>query len=174
MKVNIIRQHIYELRGERVILDFDIATLYGVTTKALNQAVKRNKDRFPKTFMFKLNTKEHSLLRSQIVTAIRGGRRNTPYAFTEHGVSMLASVLKSKKAVQMNIAIIKAFIALKKTTGKYHQLAGQLEELRERLGEHDVQLKQIYDAIENLLDEQAEQQAWRNRPAIGFKKILNG
>ena len=169
MKATVIQQKIFELRKERVILDFDIAELYGVTTKVLNQAVKRNKIRFPKTFMFRLTAKEWSNLRSQFVTSSWGGRRTPPYAFTEHGVSMLASVLNSRKAIQMNIAIVTAFIALRKLPAKFIGLAEQLNELRERLGEHDTQLKHIYDTIEDLLDAKAEQDAWKNRVRVGFK-----
>lgn len=169
MKTTIIQQKIFELRKERVILDFDIAALYGVTTGALNQAVKRNKVRFPKKFMFQLTAKEWANLRSQIVISSWGGRRQLPYAFTEHGVSMLASVLNSKKAIQMNIAIVTAFIVLRKLPGKFIGIAEQLNELKERLGEHDVQLKHIYDTIENLLDAKAEEDAWKNRVRVGFK-----
>ena len=116
MQVQVIHNMIYDLRGEKVMLDFDLAELYEVETKVFKQAVKRNIENFPKDFMFTLTQKEFASLRSQIVTSNigRGGQRYLPFAFTEHGVAMLASVLKSEKARKMNIAIIRAFIALRK------------------------------------------------------------
>ena len=116
MEIVEIQDIIYELRKEKVMLDFDLANLYGIETKALNQAVKRNIDRFPIDFMFRLTTDEwQKLMRSQIVTAsqIKRNIKAIPFAFTEHGVAMLASILKSDKAVKMNIAIVRAFIALR-------------------------------------------------------------
>ncbi len=98
------------------------------------------------------------------------GKANLPYAFTEHGVTMLASVLKSEKAVKMSIALVRAFIALKQLAVKQNGITAQLQEIRDRLGEHDVQLNSIYDAIENLLDEKVKQQEWEERPLIGFKR----
>jgi hypothetical protein len=122
--------------------------------------------------MFQLNNKEWISLRSQIVT-IEAGRgkypKYLPYAFTEHGVPMLASVLKSKKAVKMNIATVRAFITLRQFAMQYKELAGQIAELREKSGEHDDQLNQIYEAIEKLLSDEAAKKNWQNRPRIGFK-----
>jgi ORF6N domain len=100
MKLAVIQQKIFEIREQSVMLDFDLAELYGVETKVLNQAVKRNADRFPKDFMFQLSEKEIQTLRSQFVTSNRGGRRYKPYAFTEHGVTMLANVLKVKEPLK--------------------------------------------------------------------------
>lgn len=199
MKLTIIQQKIFEIRGQKVMLvpiaiGIDLAELYGVETKVLNQAVKRNSDRFPMDFMFRLTAKEWKNMRSQIVTASDGvkskrsqvvtasqQKRNimaTPYAFTEHGVTMLASVLKSKRAVKMNIAIVRAFISLKQLVLRHKDFATQLEELRnelhERVGEHDTQLAAIYDAIENLLDDKVEdknrEKNWVERERIGYKK----
>src|ERR1043165_862668 len=143
MKPAIIQECIHEIRGQRIMLDFDLAQLYGVETKVLNQAVKRNADRFPKDFMFQLTKKEWEFQRSQIVTFEKGkGKypKYMPYAFTEHGVTMLASVLKSQRAIKMNIAIVRAFIALKQIALQHKDLAKRLEELRkelhERIGEH--------------------------------------
>lgn len=190
----IIRK-IYFIREQKVLLDFDLASSYEVETKALNQAVKCNTDRFPEDFMFRLTTKEWITMRSQIVTSssqnidvqVSGNMRSqfvtssqskrqeryTPYAFTEHGVTMLASVLKSERAVKMSIAVVRAFIELKKSALQYSQLANQIETLRTHLGEHDVQLKSIYDAIENLLDDKidkkAEKEMWSSRKRIGFR-----
>lgn len=178
-----IQNRIYEIRGERVMLDFDLAALYEVETKALNQAVKRNGNRFPEDFMFQLSPDEWIGIRSQIVTASQYGietitivdhsKRNVkalPYAFTEQGVAMLSGVLRSEKAVQMNIAIMRAFVAVRKALIQYSDLGEQIKEIKERLGEHDVQLSQIYDALENLLDEKAAQRKWEERERIGFKK----
>lgn len=130
---------------------------------------------FPEEFMFQLTEEEWENMWSQIATTSLKKRRkdHLPYAFTEHGVVMLASVLKSEKAIEMNIAIVKAFIALRQVISFHYDLAGQLNELRDRLGEHDTQLAAIYDTIENLLDKKVEeeerQRIWMNRERIGFK-----
>jgi ORF6N domain len=184
-----IQNQIHEIRGVRVMLDYDLSELYEIPTKALNQAVKRNRHRFPKEFMFRLNRREWQHMRSHFVTTSGIGfmrsqnvtasqkKRNTtitPYAFTEHGVAMLASVLKSKKAIQMNIAIVKAFIKIRSLIIHNHEILNQLMELRDRMGEHDIQLSSIYDALENLLDkkqnELEEKEKWGKRQRIGFKK----
>jgi hypothetical protein len=181
-----IQTRIYEIRGERVMLDFDLAELYEVETKALNQAVKRNIKRFPEDFMFRLSLSEWSAMRSQSVTAPAGvallGSQNvtasqrkrntnvTPYAFTEQGVAMLSGILHSERAINMNIAIMRAFVEVRRALLKESDLKEQFKELRERIGEHDVQLNQIYEAMENLLDEQAIQKKWNDRTRIGFKK----
>ena len=180
-----IQNRIYEIRGERVMLDFDLAQLYEVETKALNQAVKRNIKRFPQDFMFRLTVTEwepirsqsvtasqSTSLRSQIVTASQNKRNTnaTPYAFTEHGVAMLSGVLNSDRAISMNIAIMRAFVEVRKIILKESDLKEQLKCIKEKLGEHDTQLNQIYDAMENLLDEKANQRKWEQRERIGFKK----
>jgi hypothetical protein len=151
------------------MLDFDLAELYGVETRVFNQAIKRNISRFPEDFMFQLTLEEWNS--SQIVTSSAKFRKKAalPYAFTEHGVSMLASVLRSEKAVQMSIAVVRAFIALKQYAIRQDGISQQLQEIRDRLGEHDVQLNSIYEAIENLLDEKVEQRNWEDRERIGFK-----
>ena len=172
-----IQNRIYELRGERIMLDIDLAILYEVETKVLNQAVKRNIKRFPDDFMFQLTEIEFKSiqstlvnLRSQIVTSSWGGYRYLPYAFTEQGIAMLSGILNSDIAINMNIAIMRAFIAIRKLTIHQQDLKLQLKEIKERLGEHDSQLNQIYDALENLLDEKAAQRKWDEREKIGFKK----
>lgn len=167
------------------MLDRDLAILYQTETKALNLAVKRNIKRFPKDFMFQLtNTEYENLrvhlesmesskksLRFQIETSNgRGGTRYLPYAFTEQGVAMLSGILNSDKAIKMNIAIMRAFVQVRKILISQNDLRDQLKEIRDRLGEHDVQLSQIYDAMENLLDEKASQKKWENRERIGFRK----
>jgi len=177
MELQIIQQKIFEIRGQKVIFDFDLAALYEVETKVFNQSVKRNKERFPEEFMFQLTREEYNSLRSQFVTLEIGkGKfsKYNPYVFTEHGITMAASILKSEKAVKMNIAIVRAFIALRKFAAQYGDIIEQLHDLKERIGNHDAQLNQIYEALENLLDEKVELQAkkddWANRQRIGFKK----
>jgi phage regulator Rha-like protein len=174
MKVKIIQQKIFDVRGKKIMLDFDLAELYGVETKRLKEAVRRNKKRFPPDFMFELTKKEWINLRSQIASSSWGGLRYMPFAFTEHGVTMLASILNTDKAVKMSIAVVRAFITLKQVTILHKDLAAQLAELRnelhERIGEHDTQLAAIYDAIENLLDDKTEKKSWEERERIGFKK----
>ncbi len=170
MQLQVIQNKIYEIRGQKVMLDFDLADLYQVETKVFNQAIKRNIDSFPEDFMFRLTDAEFKTLRSQIVTStIRGGRRYNPYAFTEHGVTMLASVLKSDIARKMNIAIVRAFIAMRKIAVQYNDILEQIAMLKDKSGSHDVQLNQLYDAIESLLDDKAAEKTWGNREKIGFK-----
>jgi ORF6N domain len=166
----IIVNKIFVIRGQKVMLDYDLASLYEVETKAINQAVKRNADRFPAEFMFRLTKKEWINMRSQIVTASQNRRNinNTPYAFTEYGVAMAATVLKSERADKMSVAIVKTFIRLKKQVLDYESLARQIKELKFHLDGHDAQLNQIYDAIENLLDERVEKKNWDDRKRIGF------
>ena len=139
------------LRGHRVMLDQDLAALYGVEVKALNQAVKRNRSRFPDDFMFQLDTKEAASLRSQTVTAKttgRGGRRTRPYAFTEQGVAMLSSVLRSERAVQVNIEIMRAFVRLRQMLAANADLARKLSALERK---YDAQFRVVFDAIRELM-----------------------
>jgi phage regulator Rha-like protein len=180
-----IQNRIYEIRGERVMLDRDLAVLYETETKALNQAVKRNLKRFPPDFMFQLTKEEFESLRFQFETLDRNdslwsqsvtlnpGRgqhsKYLPYVFTEHGVAMLSGVVNSDKAIEMNIAIMRAFVAVRHVLLEQNDLKEQLKEIKERLGEHDTQLNHIYDAMENLLDEKAAQRKWDERERIGFK-----
>ena len=153
--IQTIQNRIHEIRGERVMLDIDLAQLYEVETKVLNQAVKRNIKRFPEDFMFQLTKgefeglrsqsvtlKTSDSLRSQFVTSNRGGVRYLPYAFTEQGVAMLSGILHSDKAINMNIAIMRAFVEVRKIFLHKTDLTEQLKEIKERLGEHDIQLNQ--------------------------------
>ncbi len=180
-----IQNRIYEIRGERVMLDRDLAALYETETKVLNLAVKRNIQRFPQDFMFQLTKEEFDDLRFQIETLDnndhplrlqnetskgRGGTRYMPYAFTEQGVAMLSGVLHSDKAINMNIAIMRAFVEIRRIILNQNDLREQLREIKEKLGEHDVQLNHIYDAMENLLDEKAARRKWEDRDRIGFKR----
>jgi hypothetical protein len=171
-EINLIQQKIHEIRGEMVMLDFDLAFLYEVDTKTLNQAVKRNIERFPADFMFRLTEKEWDVMMSQSVISSSINRRKdaTPFAFTEHGVAMISGVLKSEKAVKMNISIIRMFIEMKRVLIKNASIKGQLQEMRERIGEHDVQLNKIYDTIEHLLDLTMNRVKWNQRNIIGFKE----
>ena len=154
------------------MLDFDLALLYDVPTRTLNQALKRNIERFPPDFMFQLTREEYNSLRSQFVI-LDEGRGNyskyNPYAFTEHGVTMLASILKSGKAVQMNIAIVRAFIALRQYALSYKELADEIQDIRQTVGNHSEQLSKIYTAIEALLTEKETQKTWADRERIGFR-----
>lgn len=180
-----IQNRIYEIRGERVMLDRDLAVLYETETKAINLAVKRNIQRFPHDFMFQLTKEEFEAiqfqmnelekgkkpLRLQVETSKgRGGTRYLPYAFTEQGVAMLSGILHSDRAIKMNIAIMRAFVEIRRLALNQSDLRNQLKEIQDRLGEHDVQLSSIYDAIENLLDEKVAQKKWEDRERIGFKK----
>lgn len=178
-----IQNRIYEVRGERVMLDKDLASLYQTETKSINLAVKRNFKRFPKDFMFQLTKDEFECLRFQIETSEsadslrlqnetskgRGGTRYLPYAFTEQGVAMLSGILNSDKAINMNIAIMRAFVEIRRITMQQMDLKEQLKEIKDRISEHDIQLSQIYEAMENLLDENAAQRKWDDRERIGFK-----
>jgi len=176
-RIQSIQNRIYEIRDQRVMLDRDLAFLYEVETKSLNLSVKRHKDRFPGDFMFQLTKEEYeaveveSSLRFQFETSKnRGGNRYLPYAFTEQGVAMLSGILNSEKAIAMNIAIMRTFVAIKKTVLNHDDLKEQLRQIKERVGEHDAQLNQIYDAMENLLDEKSAQRKWEERQRIGFNK----
>jgi phage regulator Rha-like protein len=176
MELLVIQKRIYEIRGQKVMLDFDLAELYEVETKQLNQQVKRNLSRFPPDFMFQLTTSELRAMMSQSVTSSESlisslKKRNKsamPYAFTEHGVTMLASVLNSEKAIQMNIAIVRAFNALKQYAINYKSLDDKINDLFEKVSLHDVDLDQIYEALESILKEKAAAKSWEGRERIGF------
>jgi len=144
----LIKSKIYEIRGVKVMLDFDLAEIYGVETKVLNQSVKRNIDRFPSDFMFQLNNQEFVNLMSQIVTSRWGGIRYLPYAFTEHGVAMLASILKSKKAIEINLDIVRAFITLRQYALGYAELNRKIEVF---MSETNSQFEDIYQIVVNFL-----------------------
>ncbi|GAB2839135.1 ORF6N domain-containing protein [Ferruginibacter profundus] len=178
MSLQIIHNKIFEIRGQKVMLDFDLAELYQTETKYLKRAVRQNLKKFPTDFMFELTKNEFEALRCNNSTSKRGGTRYMPFAFTEHGVTMLASTLNSDKAIDMNIAIVRAFIAMRHFANSHKDLFEQINDLRKemqtRLGEHDTQLAAIYDALENLLDKKEEEQEtkenWKKRERIGFKK----
>jgi hypothetical protein len=159
----LIGKTIFLIRGHRVILSTDLAKLYVVEPRTLMQAVKRNKDRFPADFMFQLTEQEFSNLKSQFVTSSWGGlRRAYPYAFTEQGVAMLSSVLRSKRAIQVNIAIMRAFVQLREMIGANKGLAKRLNELEKK---YDGQFRIVFEAIRELM---AEPPVTKSR-RIGFK-----
>jgi hypothetical protein len=139
-----IAASIYIIRGQKVLLDADLAALYGVETKVFNQAVRRNKDRFPEDFMFQLTGEEAANLRSQFVTSSWGGRRYSPYAFTEQGVAMLSSVLRSKRAVQVNIGIMRTFVRIR-------QVLATNEELARKVAQHDRQIAVLFEHVQKML-----------------------
>ena len=143
-----VESRIYVIRGEKVLLDQDLAELYEVETKALVQAVKRNAERFPSDFMFQLTSEEFENLRSQIVTSSRGGRRTPPYAFTEQGVGMLSGVLRSERAVLVNVEIMRAFVRLRRMLADNTELSRKLAALERK---YDDQFKVVFDAIRLLM-----------------------
>src|SRR5580704_9046938 len=148
-----VESRILILRRQRVILDSDLAPLYGVPVGRLNEQVKRNRQRFPADFMFQLTTNEHKALRSQIATSKkgRGGRRYPPYAFTEHGAIMAATVLNSKRAVEMSVFVVRAFVRMREMLVKNRQLAAKVNELDRRLETYDTAIQEIIDAIKELM-----------------------
>jgi len=160
-----IERRIYLIRGQRVMLDRDLAALYGVTTAALNQAVKRNPDRFPDDFMFQLDREEFENWISQIVISnpgLRMGARKRPLAFTEQGVAMLSSVLRSKRAIQVNIAIMRAFVTFRQMLATHKDLADKLADLEQR---YDEKFRVVFDAIRQLMSQPTPDQ---RRRQIGF------
>jgi hypothetical protein len=161
---NRLETQIRMMRGESIILDQDLAELYGVSVKQLNQAVKRNLDRFPADFMFQLAREEWDVLRSQIVTSRsgHGGRRYPPYAFTEHGAVMAATVLNSERAVAMCVLVVRAFVRLRRVLGAHAELARKLSELEKK---YDHQFQVVFQAIREIL-EQPSKDVPRHR--IGF------
>jgi hypothetical protein len=144
-----IEKSIYLLREQKVMFDHDLADLYGVRTKVLIQTVKRNLDRFPGDFMFQVGKDEFNILRSQFVTSSWGGRRHLPYAFTEQGVAMLSSVLRSKRAVQVNIQIMRTFTRLRQLLASHGDVLKKIEEMENK---YDAQFKTVFDAIRMMLN----------------------
>ena len=159
-----IARYILVIRGKRVLLDADLATLYAVSTKRLNEQVKRNRDRFPEDFMFQLREEEAAVLRSQIATSNnkRGGRRTLPYVFTEHGAVMLASVLNSLIAVRASLQVVRAFVRLREMLATHKDLARKLEELEQR---YDEQFKAVFEAIRALMEPPEEP----GKEPLGFR-----
>ena len=161
-----IQNSIYLIRKQKVMLDKDLAALYGVETKSLIQAVKRNIERFPSDFMYQLTDKEFAILRSQIVTSSWGGRRYKPYVFTEQGVAMLSSVLRSKRALAVNIAIMRTFVKLREILGSNDLLRRKIESMERK---YDEQFQQVFAVLKNMLTEES-----RPKKQIGFHTEARG
>jgi len=168
----IIEKKIFLIRGQKVMLDSDLAKLYKVSTKRLNEQVRRNLKRFPLDFMFQLNDEEYKILksqnvisslRSQFATSKRGGRRYLPYVFTEQGVAMLSSVLHSDRAIQVNIAIMRVFVKLREILSTHKELAHKLEQLERKIEKHDTEIKTIFEAIRQLMSPST-----KSKRPIGF------
>ncbi|MBP6424667.1 MAG: ORF6N domain-containing protein [Flavobacterium sp.] len=165
-KSQIITQKIIEIRGHKVLLDFDLAELYTTETRILKQAVRRNSSRFPEDFMFELTEEEWISLRSQIVTLKTGRGQHSkylPFAFTEQGVAMLSSVLNNERAIEINIAIMRSFVSLRKFALTY-------EELTKRVTEIEQQFPDIYKALNHLMDSKQQHQMQQERKKIGYTK----
>jgi len=161
-ELEIITKKIHEIRNQKVMLDYDLAALYEIETKVLKQAVRRNIERFPEDFMFELSKEEFHNLRSQFVTSSYGGIRYMPFAFTEQGVAMLSSVLKSDKAIEINISIMRTFVTIR-------QFALNYTELQNKINEIEGQLPEIYNVLNYLVEKDATKNK-TERTKIGFKK----
>jgi hypothetical protein len=160
-----ILNKIYYIRGHKVMLDQDLAGLYDVPTKRLNEQVKRNIDRFPADFMFQLTEEEFENLRSQFATSSWGGRRVSPYAFTEHGVLMLSSVLNSQRAINVNIQIMRIYTKMREMLLTNQEILLKLEQLERKVDGHDEDIQVIFAYLKQLLDPPQEP-----RPRIGFRR----
>ena len=158
----VIISRIHTIRNQKIMFDFDLAEMYGVETKVLKQAVRRNIERFPEDFMFELTIEEFQNLRSQFVTSSWGGSRYLPFAFTEHGAVMLASILNSETAVKASIFVVRTFIKLRQLISGYHELTERMDGLEEK---YDSQFEQVIHALEGLAEKKKEP-----RKLIGFKE----
>jgi hypothetical protein len=162
-----IHKEIKLIRGQQVLLDFDLAKLYGVETRVLKQAVRRNIDRFPEDFMFQLTEVEYKSLTSQtVISKGRGGLRYKPFAFTEQGVAMLSSVLRSPQAIEMNILIMRTFVLLRRQLSEYSEIQERLDVLERDM---NVKFKDIYEALKYLLQQEKKKLNLQQRKRIGYK-----
>lgn len=159
-----IERAILLLRRHRIILDRDLAAMYGVSTRDLNKAVSRNLDRFPDDFMLQLTRSEFNDLKFQFGTSSWGGTRKLPRAFTEQGIAMLSSILRSKRAIHVNIAIMRAFVKLREFAASHKEMAVKLEQLERRVGGHDGQIRSLFEAIRQLMEPPTQKSR-----RIGFK-----
>jgi hypothetical protein len=167
MELQLIQNKIYEIRSQKVMLDFDLAEMYEVQTKNLNLAVKRNLKRFPKDFMFQLSKPEWESLRLQIETSKgRGGTRYLPYAFTQQGLAMLSGILNSDKAIDVNIAIMRAFVFIRQYALSHRDLTEKLKELESK---YDKQFDGVYEALDYLIKKDKQQDNQKERNKIGYK-----
>lgn len=160
-----VLQLIHKIRNQKIMLDSDLAEMYGVPTKRLNEQVKRNLDRFPEDFMFRLSEEEWKNLKSQFATSRWGGRRTPPYVFTEQGVAMLSSILNSAQAIQVNISIMRIFVKMREWAFNYSELQEKIQELQQSEANQNQHIAKIYQIIEELL----KPRLWE-RKQIGFKK----
>jgi hypothetical protein len=166
----VIMSKIYIIRGQKVMIDKDLAELYEVETKALKQAVRRNRDIFPDHFMFELTDEEFTHLRSQIVTSSWGGQRYLPFVFTELGILQLANVLKSKRARRMSVRILEVFVKMREIISAHKEILSQIEKITEKLDDHDEQILVIFEYLRQLEQSQQQQEDLANRKRIGFRK----
>lgn len=157
---------IHVIRGVAVMLDEDLARLYGTPTKRMNEQVARNLDRFPRDFAFRLTAEEFRNLKSQFATSSWGGRRKPPRAFTEHGAVMLSSVLRTQVAAQASVLVVRAFVRMRRHMLDHHELAGKLAELEREVGRHDKEIRAVFEAIRRLL----EPKRLKCRSKIGFRR----
>jgi hypothetical protein len=160
-----ITKAIYLIRDQKVMMDSELAEMYGVETKRLNEQVRRNIDRFPEDFMFQLSEEEWENLRSQFATSSWGGRRTPPFMFTEQGVAMLSSVLNSPTAIQVNISIMRVFVRMRQWAANYEDLVKKIDELNQTQSEHHEHIRNIYQIIEELV-----RPSIKDRKPIGFKR----
>lgn len=165
---SLITNKIYRIRGMQVMLDFDLAELYGVETKVLKQQVRRNIERFPEDFFFQLSEDEFDSLRSQFVTSKKGGVRYAPFAFTEQGVSMLSSVLRSKQAIDINIQIMRVFVKMRSLITSNEEILEKIEKLEATEEEQNAHIRRIYEIIKELIEPN-----YKNRKKIGYKSNNN-
>jgi len=159
-----IESLILTIRGQRIMLDSDLAKIYGVTTKQVNQQFRRNRERFPRDFAFELTNQELIQMRSQIVTASKRNIRYVPVAFTEHGALMLASVLNSPVAIEASVRVVRAFVLMREQLAAHKELAGKLAGLEQRVGGHDAAIQDLFEAIRQLVEPPLPE----NRREIGF------
>ena len=167
MELETIKQSIHEIRGQKVILDFELAKMYQVETKRLKESVRRNIRRFPEDFMFELSTEEWVILRTQFATSSWGGQRYNPYAFTEQGVAMLSSVLNSEIAIDINIAIVRAFVMIRQFALTYQELNEKLIALEKK---HNQKFTDIDQVLNYLIKKEQQLTQQTARKQVGYKK----
>ena len=166
MEIEIVKNSILEIRGKKVILDFELAKLYGSETKRLKESVRRNSKRFPIDFMFELTHDEWTNLRSQNASSSWGGQRYLPFAFTEQGVAMLSSVLNSDRAIEVNISIMRAFVIMRQWALTHQELSARLNALEQQYGQKFSDIEQVL----NFLIQKDQKKSQQERERIGFKK----
>ncbi|HEY0668172.1 MAG TPA: ORF6N domain-containing protein [Sphingobacteriaceae bacterium] len=162
---NVVTRKIYEIRNRKIMIDSDLSEMYGVETRRLNEQVKRNSERFPEDFMFQLSENEFENLKSQNATSSWGGRRTLPYAFTEHGVLMLSSVLNSPQAVQVNIQIVRIFTRLREVISEHHELKLEIETIKKKLSSHDKNIEVVFSYLDELVENKEKP---KTRKRIGY------